>query len=145
MYVHTRPGDCAAYPSYQAIIQCVAAIKRRPPPDASSHPSVGTEAEVLARAEALKSRKSLRITRSHIEHLILSKEEMALWGFFLDIPDFPGGEEPSIENKLAACDRCGKTFLVKRMEEAEECIYHWGKPVSRTVSGTYNFTHGVIV
>ncbi|KAJ6628711.1 hypothetical protein B0H10DRAFT_1988935 [Mycena sp. CBHHK59/15] len=118
-----------------AIIQCAAALKRRPSPDASSHPSVGTEAEVAARAEALKTRKSLRITRSHIEHLILSRQDLETWGFFLDIPDGVGGCEPSIENKIAKCDRCTKPFLVRRKDEAEECIYHWGKPVSRTVSG----------
>ncbi|KAJ7179048.1 ribonuclease H-like domain-containing protein [Mycena filopes] len=118
-----------------AIIQCAAALKRRKTPDVSSHPSVGTEAEVIARAEALKSRKSLRVTRAHLEHLILSREDMELWGFLLDIPDGLGGNEPSLENKIAQCDRCSKSFLVKRKGEAEICVYHWGKPVSRTVSG----------
>ncbi|KAJ7507912.1 Rexo1 protein [Mycena galericulata] len=96
-----------------AIIHCAAALKRRPPPDASSHPSVGTEAQ----------------------HLILPKEDFELWGFFPDIPDGIGGDRPSLENTIAKCDRCGKPSLVKRKDEAEECIYHWGKPVSRTVSG----------
>ncbi|KAJ7498823.1 ribonuclease H-like domain-containing protein [Mycena latifolia] len=118
-----------------AIIQCAAALKRRAIPDASSHPSVGTEAEVSARAEALKSRKTLRLTRAHVEHLILSKEDLELWGFFLDIPDGIGGNEPSLENKAAKCDRCGKSFIVKRKAEAEECDHHWGRPFSSTVSG----------
>ncbi|KAJ7665529.1 ribonuclease H-like domain-containing protein [Mycena rosella] len=118
-----------------AVIHCAAALKRRPIPDTSSHPSVGTEAEVSARAEALKSRKSLRLTRAHVEHLILSKEDMELWGFFLDIPEGIGGDEPSLENKIAKCERCVRPFLVKRKDDAEECIYHWGKPVSRKVSG----------
>ncbi|KAJ7180186.1 ribonuclease H-like protein [Mycena crocata] len=118
-----------------AIIHCAAALKRRPAPDKSSHPSVGTESEVTARAEALKSRKSLRLTRAHLEHLILSKEDMELWGFFVDIPDGIGGDHPSLENETAKCDRCGKAFIVKRKDEAEECIYHWGKPVSRTADG----------
>ncbi|KAJ7908264.1 hypothetical protein B0H13DRAFT_2233283 [Mycena leptocephala] len=106
-----------------AIIQCAAALKRRPAPDTSSHPSVGTEEEVISRAEALKSRKSLRLTRAH------------LWGFILDIPAGVGGDQPSLEHKLAKCDRCAKSFLVKRKDEAEQCIYHWGKPVTRKVSG----------
>ncbi|KAJ7228576.1 ribonuclease H-like domain-containing protein [Mycena pura] len=118
-----------------AIIQCAAAIKRRSIPDSPSHPSVGTEAEVMARTEALKSRKSLRLTRAHVEHLILSKQDLELWGFILDVPGGTGGEQPSLENKIAKCDRCGKPFQVKRKEEAEECIYHWGKPVSRTANG----------
>ncbi|KAJ7047275.1 ribonuclease H-like domain-containing protein [Mycena alexandri] len=118
-----------------AVIQCAAALKRRKTPDTSSHPSVGTEEEVQARAEALKSRKTLRVTRANLEHLILSREDLELWGFLLEIPDGVGGDQPSLENKIAQCDRCSKSFLVKRKDEAEECIYHWGKPVSRTVSG----------
>ncbi|KAJ6539436.1 ribonuclease H-like domain-containing protein [Mycena capillaripes] len=118
-----------------AIIQCAAALKRRPTPDTTSHPSVGTEEEVIARAEALKTRKSLRLTRAHIEHLILSKEDLKLWGFILDIPEGVGGDQPSLENKIAKCDRCGKAFLVKRKEEADCCMYHWGKPITRTASG----------
>lgn len=62
---------------------------------------------------------------------------MELWGFFLDIPEGVGGDEPSLEHKIAKCDRCGQSFSVKRKDEAETCIYHWGKPVSRTVSGRY--------
>ncbi|KAJ7682703.1 ribonuclease H-like domain-containing protein [Mycena polygramma] len=118
-----------------AIIQCAAALKRRPAPDVSSHLSVGTEEEVIARAEALKSRKSLRITRAHIEHLVLSKEDLAVWGFILDIPEGVGGDQPSLENKTAKCDRCGKAFQVKRKDEADNCIYHWGKPITRTAGG----------
>lgn len=119
----------------QAIIQCAAALKRRPLPDASSHPSVGTEEEVISRAAALKTRKSLRITRAHIEHLIVSREDLETWGFILDIPEGVGGDEPSLENKMAKCDRCGKGFHVKRKDEADECTYHWGKPITRTSSG----------
>ncbi|KAF7301748.1 Exonuclease domain-containing protein [Mycena indigotica] len=118
-----------------AIIQCCAAIKRRPTPDSTSHSSVGTEAEVLARAEAQKTRKSLRLTRNHLEHLILSRAELETWGFIVEIPFGIGGDKPSIENELSTCDRCRKAVLVKRREEAEECIYHWGKPISRVVSG----------
>lgn len=119
----------------QAIIQCAAALKRRPLPDASSHPSVGTEEEVISRAAALKTRKSLRVTRAHIEHLIVSREDLETWGFILDIPEGVGGDEPSLENKMAKCDRCGKGFHVKRKDEADECTYHWGKPITRTSSG----------
>ncbi|KAK7061804.1 exonuclease domain-containing protein [Favolaschia claudopus] len=118
-----------------AVIHCAAALKRRPVPDVSSHSSVGTEEEVITRAEALKTRQSLRLTRAHIEHLLVSKEDLKLWGFLLDIPDGPGGNEPSLENKMAKCDRCGKAFLVKRKDEAGECIFHWGKPITRTASG----------
>ncbi|KAJ7068361.1 ribonuclease H-like domain-containing protein [Mycena amicta] len=118
-----------------AVIQCCAAIKRRPIPDSISHESVGLLSEVLARAEALKSRKSLRLTRNHLEHLILSRKDLELWGFIVDIPPGVGGDQPSLENQILKCDRCGQSCLVKRREEAEQCVYHWGKPVSRSVSG----------
>ncbi|KAJ6485148.1 ribonuclease H-like domain-containing protein [Mycena vitilis] len=118
-----------------AIIHCAAALKRRQAPDVSSHLSVGTEEEVIARAEALKTRKSLRITRAHIEHLVMSKEDLEVWGFILDIPEGVGGDEPSLENKTAKCDRCGKAFQVKRKDEADNCIYHWGKPITRKAGG----------
>ncbi|KAJ7276489.1 Rexo1 protein [Mycena haematopus] len=118
-----------------AVIQCAAALKRRPLPDTSSHPSVGTEEEVIARAEALKTRKSLRVTRANVEHLIVSAEDLKIWGFILDIPEGVGGDQPSLENKISKCDRCGKDFLVKRKDEADGCIYHWGKPITRTAGG----------
>ncbi|KAJ7638905.1 ribonuclease H-like domain-containing protein [Roridomyces roridus] len=129
-------NKCNKHTYRVAVIQCVAAIKRRPSPDKSSHPSVGTEAEVHARAEALKSRKSLRLTRAHVEHLIMSKEAMELWGFFLDIPEGDGGDQPSFEGSIKTCDRCGKPSVVRRKDDAEECVYHWGRPESRTVSGS---------
>ncbi|RDB22461.1 Exonuclease GOR [Hypsizygus marmoreus] len=118
-----------------AIIQCAAALKRRPIPDSLSHASVGTEAELTARAESRKAINSLRITRSHMEPYLLSMEEMVKWGYFVQIPDGPGGHEPSLEGKIAKCERCSQPFQVKRQEEADVCIHHWGKPYTTVMNG----------
>ncbi|KAJ6515799.1 Rexo1 protein [Mycena sanguinolenta] len=131
-----------------AIIQCAAALKRRTPPDTSSHPSVGTEEEVRVREEALKKRKALRVTRANVAHLILSKEDLKLWGFVMDVPESEGGAKPSLVGDLARCDRCGREVVVKapvqpaegdgtttETREQGECVYHWGKPITRTVGG----------
>lgn len=123
------------YLSSQAVIQCIAALKRRPIPNSVSHPSVGTEAEVISRAEAKKSLESLRLSREVLEPLVHSADQLKKWGYFLDKPPGPGGDQPSLEEKIAKCDRCAQYFLVERLEHAEKCIYHWGKPYSTRING----------
>lgn len=66
-------------------------------------------------------------------------EDMRKWGYFVEIPEGPGGKEPSIEGKIATCERCNQPFQVKRKEEADECIYHWGKPYTKKMNGTSGF------
>lgn len=117
------------------MIQCVAALKRRPIPNSVSHPSVGTEAEIIARVEIQKSLESLHLSRDLLEPLVHSVDDLKTWGYFVDIPPGPGGDQPSLEEMTAKCDRCGQYFQVKRMEAAEKCIYHWGKPYSARVDG----------
>lgn len=123
------------YLSLQAMIQCVAALKKRPIPNSVFHPSVGTEAEIIARAEAQKSLESLHLSRELLKPLVHSVDQLRTWGYFLDIPPGPGGDQPTLEEKVAKCDRCAQYFLVKRMEAAEKCVYHWGKPYSTRVNG----------
>jgi RNA exonuclease 1 len=67
--------------------------------------------------------------------MIMSLEDLRTWGYIVDIPNGPGGEKPSEEGGVAKCERCTQPFMVKRAEEAEECLYHWGKPYNRTVNG----------
>ncbi|CAK5275619.1 unnamed protein product [Mycena citricolor] len=114
---------------------CAAALKRRTRPTSSSDPSVGTEDEVSARAEALKKRQTLHVTRAHVEHLIHSRETLEKWGFIMDIPAGVGGDMPSAENQVLPCERCGQKVPVRRKEDADECFYHWGKPMSSKASG----------
>ncbi|KAG6873752.1 hypothetical protein C0995_011571 [Termitomyces sp. Mi166 len=118
-----------------AVITCAAALKRRPIPDSPAHDSVGTEAERAARAEARKSRQALRLTRDHLETYLMSMDDLQSWGYFVDLPDGPGGFEPSLEGKVAKCERCTQPFLVKSRKDADECIYHWGKPFTTKAGG----------
>ena len=110
-------------------------MKRRAIPTSLSHPSVGTEADLAAQAESRKSLDSLRLTRTLLEPYVHLTTELLQWGYFMEIPDGPGGHEPSLEGKIAKCERCGQSFKVKRKEDADECIYHWGKPYSATING----------
>ncbi|KAG6869278.1 hypothetical protein C0993_000031 [Termitomyces sp. T159_Od127] len=118
-----------------AVITCAAALKRRPIPDSLAHDSVGTEADLAARAEARRSRQALRLTRAHLEPHLMSTDDLQSWGYFLDVPEGPGGSEPSLEGKVAKCERCAQPFLVKRREDADQCVYHWGKPFTTKAGG----------
>ncbi|KAJ2920097.1 hypothetical protein MD484_g342, partial [Candolleomyces efflorescens] len=95
----------------KAVIQCIASVKRREKPTFISHPSVGTEDEIRARAEAKKSLESLQLSKSLLEPLVHSKDCLSKWGYIVDIPP------------------------VKRMEEAEQCTYHWGRALMTRVNG----------
>ncbi|KAG7096859.1 hypothetical protein E1B28_004267 [Marasmius oreades] len=121
-----------------AVIQSVAALKRRPVPDSAAHPSVGTEGEIAARAELQKSLKSLRLTRSILEPYILPITDLERWGYIVNIPDGPGGNEPSKEGQLTKCERCGEPFLVRRDPKPNECLHHWGRPYGKQIDGKRN-------
>ncbi|GJE84208.1 ribonuclease H-like protein [Phanerochaete sordida] len=118
-----------------AVIMAIAAIKRRPAPDSSSHPSVGTEEEIMRRAEERKKLQALKILPSHLEPHILTPDQMRTWGYVLEPPPGPGGTRPSEEGAVMKCERCGQPFQVKRMQEADECVFHWGKPFSSKTNG----------
>ncbi|PPQ68000.1 hypothetical protein CVT26_007363 [Gymnopilus dilepis] len=118
-----------------AVIQCVAALKRRETPTSINHPSVGTEDEIAARLEAQKSIEALRLSRELLEPFVHSLEELERYGYFTKIPDGPGGDQPTQEGKIAKCERCGQYFLVKHEQEEEKCIYHWGKAFTSRVNG----------
>lgn len=120
---------------FQAVINCVAALKRRPSPDSVFHTSVGTEDDILARAEAQKLLVSLRLSRLKIEPFVHSIAELEKWGYIVNPPPGPGGDQPSLEGKVSKCERCAQPFQVKRMEEADQCVYHWGKPYTSRVNG----------
>lgn len=114
----------------------MAALKRREPPTSINHPSVGTEDEIAARIQAQKSLESLHLSREILEPSLHTLDELQRYGYFIDIPPGPGGDQPSKEGKIARCERCTQYFLVKREEEADKCIYHWGKAYTARVNGT---------
>lgn len=118
-----------------AVIQCAAAIKRRSIPKSISHLSVGTEDEIIARTEARDAIQSLTLTRAVLEPYICPLDVLLKWGYFTAVPDSPGGHQTSIEGKVAKCERCTQSFLVKPKEHADQCQYHWGKPYRCRVNG----------
>ncbi|KAJ4478215.1 hypothetical protein J3R30DRAFT_2877546 [Lentinula aciculospora] len=122
-----------------AVIQSVAAIKRRDPPTSISDPSVGTEADIVARAEAKKSLTELRVTSALLEPHIASLDALKSWGYVVEIPPTPGGVQPSMEGKPVKCERCGEMFVVRQLEVQDpgrrECLHHWGRPYSRVANG----------
>ncbi|KAF9485266.1 hypothetical protein BDN70DRAFT_871273 [Pholiota conissans] len=118
-----------------AIIQCIVGLKRRPAPISPGHPSVGTEADIAARIEAQKHLESLHLSGDLLEALIHPVTDLKKWGYVVDIPPGSGGEEPAIEGKIAKCERCPQYFLVKPLEEADQCIYHWGRPSTAKANG----------
>ena len=124
-------------PLFQAVIQCVATLKRRSLPTTINHPSVGTEGEIVARIEAQNALTSLQLSCDLLETLIHPVSTLQEWGYFVDVPPGEGGSNPSMEGKITTCDRCGQHFIVKRLEEADNCVYHWGKPRVTRVSGEH--------
>jgi RNA exonuclease 1 len=104
-------------------------------PRSVGDPTVGTEGDLAARIEAKKVVQSLRLTASHLQSYLLSREDMITWGYVVDIPEGPGGDKPSEEGGVMKCDRCKQPKQVRRMEEAEECVYHWGRLLTKKVNG----------
>jgi len=96
---------------------------------------VGTEDDLITRAESKKSLKALRLTRAHLEHLALTIPEMEQWGYITQVPEGLGGERPSEVGNPMKCERCAQVFAVRHPAEPEECLFHWGKPYTRTVNG----------
>ncbi|CCM03185.1 uncharacterized protein FIBRA_05307 [Fibroporia radiculosa] len=118
-----------------AVISSIASLKRRPFPDSPSHPSVGSEGEVAARAEARKKLEALRLTVAQLEPHVLSLEEMRKWGYIVEIPPGPGGERPTELGAVKTCERCVQPYMVKKPDDADECVFHWGRLFSSKASG----------
>lgn len=123
---------------FQAVISSIASLKKRDIPQSIGDPTVGTEGDLAARVEAKNAIQSLRLKTSHLQTYLLSKEEMITWGYVVDIPEGPGGDKPSEEGGVMKCERCKRPKQVRRMEEAEECIYHWGRLLTKKVGGRGN-------
>lgn len=121
----------------QAVISSIAALKKRPKPDSSSHASVGTEADVQAREETLKRVASLRLSASQLDPYVLSMNDLRKWSYIVDVPSDPGGDRPHDEGSIKTCERCTEKFVVKRREEAERCRFHWGKAFSSRMNGKH--------
>jgi len=110
-------------------------LKKRPLPDSTSHPSVGTEGDLTARAKSRKSLDALHLTRANVETLVLSMSDLQKWGYIVEVPEGPGGDRPSGEGEIIKCERCSQPFMVKQRPEADECLYHWGRLYNRSLNG----------
>lgn len=99
------------------------------------HPSVGTEADIAKREEERKKLESLRLSVSHLEPHVLTLSEMETWGYITEIPPGEGGERPSEEGAVQNCERCHEPFQVKRKDEADTCVFHWGRRFSNKQNG----------
>ena len=81
--------------------------------------------------------KTLTVSPKQLEPHIMSVEKMKFWGFVTDVPDGPGGTNPSEEGKIKTCERCNKVFVVKRKEEADICVFHWGRARMNKIGGEH--------
>ncbi|KAH8105875.1 Rexo1 protein [Cristinia sonorae] len=118
-----------------AVLTSVAALKRRPKPDSMSHPSVGSQGDIVKREEDKKKLEALRLAPSHLKPYILTLEQMNAFGYITEIPLGEGGSRPSEEGGIQKCERCRQQFQVKRKEGADECRYHWGKKYTTKKDG----------
>lgn len=117
------------------MITAIASIKKRPRPDSVSHPSVGTEGTLAARATELASLSSFHLRASHLQSVLLTPQQMEDYSYIASIPDGPGGDRPSELGNEVKCERCGEQFVVQSNPGAEECTFHWGKPFTSKVQG----------
>ena len=132
-----------AYPSFlflshpcpQAVINSIASLKKRVIPTSISHPSVGTDEDIAARAEARNKLDALRLTRSVLTHLVMSTDTMQQWGYVTEIPDGEAGSRPHAVGQITKCERCDQRYIVTNSPTQDQCTYHWGRPFSKTING----------
>lgn len=125
LYYSTRSSVLSAV--LQAIIQSAAALSKRPKPTSTSHESVGTEGTLQKRRNERDLLSNLVLKKYHLDQHVMTLEDLKKWGFMTEPPEGPGGTNPSDEGKIRKCERCGQQFMVKKKDEAEECIFHWGR------------------
>ncbi|KAG9317409.1 ribonuclease H-like protein [Chiua virens] len=118
-----------------AVINSIASLKKRPIPTSISHPSVGTDDDIAARAEARNKLDALVLTRPLLTHLLMTTDTMKQWGYITEIPNGEGGSEPHAVDRITKCERCGQSYMVTNTPTQNECSYHWGKPFNKTING----------
>ena len=119
----------------QAMITAMASIKKRPAPDHLSHPSVGTIAELAQRTAKLSSLSEFKLKPEHLEPLLLSREDMLMWEYVVDVPSDTGGTRPYETGSTAKCERCNSQYVVSKSPSKDECIYHWGRAYASKMNG----------
>ena len=94
-------------------------------------------AEVLQREEDKKKLAALKLSKVQLEPHVLTLDQMRATGYIVEIPEGVGGERPSEEGSVKNCERCRQPFKVKRMEEADQCTYHYGRVRVFRASGRF--------
>ncbi|KAI0068640.1 ribonuclease H-like protein [Artomyces pyxidatus] len=125
-----------------AVITSIATLKARPPPTSVNHPSIGTADDLKARAAAKHALSELRLTPANLASLILTRDELTLWNYLVEVPEEwgPGSKSPSAVGSRMQCERCRTPYVVRANPE-DECTYHWGKPLFTTVNGERTRTY----
>ncbi|KAG9005766.1 RNA exonuclease 3 [Tulasnella sp. JGI-2019a] len=120
-----------------ATINVLVSLKKRPPPNAPFHPSVGTESQVHARAAAAKQYGALTLIPEDLSSALLTLDEMREYGFVVEVPDDwgPGGDRVSEVGNIITCDRCANDYTCMAAFGEEECQFHWGRALSNKVAG----------
>jgi RNA exonuclease 1 len=101
------------------------AIRKRPPPTSTSHPSVGLQSAYIKVVSELNASAASRLTAPILAALVHPREELERYGYLVDVPDVEGGQRPTEEGLLKVCDRCKVEFIVG--EAGAKCWYHWGR------------------
>ncbi|TDL29584.1 hypothetical protein BD410DRAFT_823665 [Rickenella mellea] len=118
-----------------AMISSIASLKKRPKPNSLSHDSVGTDETLLRRKEQRGALQNVQLTSDILSPYVLSREDMKAWGYIVQIPDGPGGDNPSDVGKVKTCERCKQEYRIQARDDADICIFHWGRPYSDRING----------
>lgn len=119
------------------MISAMASIKKRPIPDKLSHPSVGTTSELAERTAKLSSLSGFKLLPSHLEPLLLSRDDMIMWDYMVDVPSGIGGDRPNETGNVMKCERCNSQYAVTSSPTKDECVYHWGRAYGTKMNGKY--------
>lgn len=123
------------------MISAMASIKKRPAPDKLSHPSVGTIGELAERTAKASSLSNFKLLPAQLEPLLLTKEDMVMWDYVVEVPLGPGGDRPNENGNAMKCDRCNSQYIVAKDPALDECVYHWGRAYGTKVNGTPSPLH----
>ncbi|KIJ54809.1 hypothetical protein M422DRAFT_153255 [Sphaerobolus stellatus SS14] len=117
----------------QGMVNTLIAVKKREQPTSPDHKNVGTESEIRAKEKAQKK----KVEAADLEDIIMTREQLILWGYIVDVPDGPGGDLPTSEGAEQVCERCQQNFVVKALGDGadEACTYHWARPYTMMANG----------
>ncbi|GAA6062967.1 hypothetical protein JCM10212_005726 [Sporobolomyces blumeae] len=120
-----------------ACISALARLKKRPPAR-SSHDAGTIEQDAERQAQRARDEEG-RLTRARTEGFVHDRATLERFGYMLDVPEGPGGDQITEQGKVRNCDRCKKEFVVQAElspADKEACAYHFGKMITEKIAGT---------